>query len=206
MKSRHGLLNYRSGVFWAILLASLLLSPQTMESQALHPASGRDYSLDEARKVLRAIDKVVSETQTPWDGRFREVAISESELNSYIAYRIETEKEEIMKQLKLKLFKENRIEGMIRADLRGQKIPQFIEPELIIYFAADVKVSGGAVKIDIIKLFVGEQPLQPYVIDLIMAISARLSGQEATSISDWYELPFGIKDIKTHKGKAIFFY
>jgi len=169
-------------------------------------AGGGAYSLEKAQKVLRAIDKVEAATQAPWDGRLREVEISESELNSYIAYRIESEKEEIMKELKLKLFKDNRIEGKIRTDLRGQKIPQFIEPELDIYFAADVRVAGGAVKIDIIRLFIGEQPLQPYIIDLIIALSARLSGQEATSISDWYQLPFGIKDIKTEKGTAKFFY
>jgi hypothetical protein len=168
--------------------------------------ASQSYCLEEARKVLRAIDMVEAATQKPWDGRLREIVISESELNSYVAYRIDTEKEEVMKELKLKLFEDNRIEGKIHADLRGQKIPQFIQPELDIYFAADVKVAEGAVKIDIIRLFVGEQPIQPYIIDLIMAISARLSGQEATSISDWYELPYGIKDIKTLKGKAIFYY
>jgi len=164
------------------------------------------YSYSEALKVLQAIERVEAESRQPWNGPLREIAVTESELNSYIAYRIETENEKIMKELRLGLFDKNRIEGKIRIDLRDQKIPQFIAPEMDIYFAADVKVAGGAVKFDINRLFVGEQPLQPYVIDLIMAISARLSGQEATSISDWYELPVGIKDIKTHKGKATFYY
>jgi hypothetical protein len=56
----------------------------------------------------------------------RKIVITESELNSYIAYRIETEKEKIMKEFRLKLYKKNRIEGKVLVDLRGQKIPKFL--------------------------------------------------------------------------------
>lgn len=166
----------------------------------------KGYSLVEANKVLKAIDKVQAETQQPWSGPFREIIITESELNSYIAYRIETEKEEIMKELRLKLFERNRIEGKIHVDLRGQEIPQFIRPEMDFYFAADLQAASGKVKFDLKELFLGDEPIQPLIIDLIIAIAARLDKAQATSINDWYELPFGIKDIKTQKGKAIFYY
>ncbi len=164
------------------------------------------YSLEEAQKVLRAIDKIEVETQQPWNDPLRAIEVSESEFNSYIAYRIETEQEEIMKELRLKIFKDNVIEGKIHIDLRGQKIPQFIRPEMDIYFAADVITANGMVRLEMKKLFLEDEPIQPYVIDMVIAISARLSGQEATSISDWYELPYGIKEIRTEKGKAFFYY
>jgi hypothetical protein len=187
------------------LLAALSfsLAPQPLGANASSP---RNDSLQQAQKVLKAIDKVQAESQLPWIGPPREIEVSESELNAYIAYRIEKEHEEIMKELRLKIFPENRVEGKIHVDLRGQKIPSFIRPEMDIYFAADLITSGRAVKVDMKQLFVENQPIQPYIIDVIIAISAALDKTQATSINDWYELPFGIKDIKTFKGRAVFYY
>jgi hypothetical protein len=164
------------------------------------------YSFEEAQKVLAAIDKIVAETEQPWSGPRRSFTVTESELNSYIAYRIETEKEEIMKELRLRLFDKNKIEGKIHIDLRGQDIPRYIKPEMDVYFAANLLINSGQAKLDIQKLFLEDEPIKPFVLDLAIAISARLNNQPATSISDWYELPYGIKDIKTGKGKATFFY
>jgi hypothetical protein len=163
------------------------------------------YSQEEALKVLGVIDMITSDAAQP-GGPLRSVVITESELNSYIAYRIESEKEEIMKELRLKLFDKNKIEGKIHIDLHGQRVPQFIRPEMNIYFAASLLVSEGSVKIDLQQLFLEDEPIQPYILDLIIAISARLNNEKATRISDWYELPFGIKDIKTQVGKAAFYY
>ena len=177
---------------------SSFLNPQNQGAQ--------NYSLAEAQKVFEAIEKLETETRQPWSGPFREIIITESELNSYIAYRIETEKEEIMKELRLKLFEKNRIEGKIHVDLRGQQIPKFMRPEVDFYFAADLEAASGKVKLDLKKLFLGDEPIQPLILDLIIAVASRLDKTQATSINDWYELPYGIKDIKTHKGKAIFYY
>jgi hypothetical protein len=186
-----------------LLVVPFLLAPGPFSRDC--PQS-QDYSLAEALKILRAIDKITSEGARPGGGRLRKIAVTESELNSYIAYRIEAEKEEIMKELRLKLFDKNRIEGKIHIDLRGRRVPQFIRPEMNFYFAAGLLVSKGGVKIDIQKLFLEDQPIQPLLLDLVIAISARLNNEKATSISDWYELPYGIRDIKTEKGKATFYY
>ena len=164
------------------------------------------YSLEEAQKVLRAIIAIESATEQPWSGPFRSLTITESEFNSYIAYRIETEKEEIMKDLRLKLFDENKIEGKIHIDLRGRDIPSFIRPEMDVYFAADLLTNNGLAKVDIQQLFLGDEPIKPLILDLVIAISARLNNEKATSLNDWHELPYGIKDIKIEKGKATFFY
>lgn len=164
------------------------------------------YSLAEAQKVLRAIDKIEADTQNSRSGRLRSITVTESEFNSYIAYRIENEKEEIMKELRLKLFDKNKIEGKILIDLRGQDVPRYIRPEMDVYFAADLLTNNGLAKVDIQQLFIGDEPIQPLILDLVIAISARLNNEKATSLNDWYELPFGIKDIKTEKGKATFFY
>jgi hypothetical protein len=185
-----------------LILPFFLLVPGQFHKK---PADARGYSLEEARRVLRAIEMITAESASGGEPQ-RRILITESELNSYIAFRIETEKEEIMRELRLRLLDKNRIEGKIHIDLRGRKIPQFIRPEMNLYFAAEVLVSDRGVKIDIRKLFLEDEPIQPLVLDLIIAISAKLSGEPATSINDWYELPFGIKDIKTQKGRAFFYY
>jgi len=164
------------------------------------------YSLEEAQKVLAAIDKIQAETQQPWDGPLRAFTVRESEFNSYIAYRIENEKEEIMKELRLKLLDDNKIEGKIHIDLRDQDIPGFIRPEMDVFFAADLLASNGQARVDMKELFLGDEPIRPMILDLVIAISARLNNVKATSINDWYELPYGIREIKTEKGKATFFY
>jgi hypothetical protein len=189
-------------LFIPVTVAIIFLPPHLR----IQNQTAKKYSLAEAQKVLKAIDKVEAATGQPWSGPLREIVIIDSELNSYIAYRIETEKEEIMKELRLKLFDNNKIEGKIHVDLRGQKTPPFIRPEMDFYFAADVLVSSGKVKLDLKELFLEDQPIQPWIIDLIIAISARISNTEASSINDWYELPYGIKDIKTQKGIATFYY
>jgi len=184
------------------LLVPVLLTTFCQQDSQTTPA----YSLQEARKVLAAIDRIEAETQQPWAGPLRSFTVSESEFNSYIAYRIENEQEEIMKELRLKLFDNNKIEGKIHIDLRGQDIPRFIRPEMDVFFAADLLAANGQAKIDMKELFLGDEPIRPMILDLVIAISARLNNVKATSISDWYELPYGIKEIKTEKGKATFFY
>jgi hypothetical protein len=185
-------------------IAAICFFPFVLSRQ--DTSSAQNYSLEEALRVLQAIERVEAESSQPWNGPLREIAVTEGELNSYIAYRIETESEEIMKELRLKIFDKNRIEGKIGIDLRGQKIPQFIRPDLNFYFSADVLVSNGLVKIDVKEVFLEDEPINLQLLDMIIAISARLSGEEPTSINNWYELPYGINDIKTQKGKAIFLY
>jgi hypothetical protein len=190
-----------------IVLLSFILTPVLLTASCQKDTQATSsYSLEETQKVFALIAKIESETQEPWAGPPRSVTIAESEFNSYIAYRIENEKEEIMKELRLKLLADNKIEGKIHIDLRGQKIPSFIKPEMDVFFSADLITNNGQAKIDMKEIFLGDEPIKPMILDMVMAISARLRNEPATSLSDWYELPYGIKDIKTEKGKATFYY
>ena len=190
----------------AFLLGMFLVPILLAASCQQEPQPTAVYSLEEARRVLAAIDKIVAETREPWTGPLRSIAITESEFNSYIAHRIETEKEPIMKELRLKLFDKNRVEGKIHIDLRGQDIPRFIRPEMDVFFAATLLIENGRARVDFRELFLGDEPIKPMVLDLALAVSARLNNQPATSINDWYELPYGIKDVKTGKGRVTFYY
>lgn len=166
----------------------------------------QDYSLPEALKVLKAIEKIESEQHRANKSSLQKIIITESEFNSYIAYRIEKEKSEILKELRLKFLRKNKIEGKIFIDLKDQKIPKFLKPKMTLYFGGRLEVRDGRARFNMKDLFLEGQRVQLMVIDFILYIQAKIENQEASSIKDWYELPYGIKDIKTQRGKAVFYY
>ena len=166
----------------------------------------QDYSLPEARKVLKAIEKMESKQSRGDKDSLKKIVITEKELNSYIAHRIETEKEEIMKELRLKLFKKNKIEGKVLIDLRGQKIPKFIRPQMTLFFGGKIEVKKGKARLNIKDLFLEDQRVKPEILDVILNITSKMNKTEASSMNDWHELPYGIKDIKTNRRKATFYY
>lgn len=163
-------------------------------------------SREEARRVLNAIDKIMAESLRPDKKKLRHIVITERELNSYIAYRIETEKEEIMRELRLKLLDGNKLEGKIFIDLQGKDVPRFIRPQMNFYFSANLQTEKGRVKVNMKELFLEGESIQPVLLDLVIFIAAKLDNAQASSINDWYDLPFGIQDIKTKRGHAVFFY
>ncbi len=165
-----------------------------------------DYSLQEVKKVLDAIEKVTRESMSEDRGKLREIVLTESELNSYLAYSIEVDKEEVMKELKLKLFPRNRLEGKVFLDLSLQKIPFFLKPKMVFYFRAELQVKNRKARIIINDLFIEGQRIQPKLLDFIIYMVSKVEGTKPSSLEDWYDLPFGIKEIKTDKRKVTFYY
>lgn len=163
------------------------------------------YSLEKAQKVLKIIDTVRSEQQ---EGRLRtnKAVVTEDELNAYIAYRIDVEREEVMKELQLKFYANNRLEGKIGIDLRGQNLPFSLKPKMSIFFSADLEIRDASARIHMKEIFLEGQKIEPAILDFIIAIGASLSNETASRISDWYYLPYGIKDVRTEQGRAVFYF
>lgn len=166
----------------------------------------QDYSREEAQQVLRVISKIERESARKTGDFMENISITESEVNSYIAYRIDVEKEKIMKELRVKLFKRDKVEGKIIIDLSGQQIPNFLKPQMTLYFGGKLEVKGSLVKLVLKDLFLEDQRIDPNVLDLIIALAAKIENYKVWSISDWFELPYGIKDVKIQNQKAVFFY
>lgn len=166
----------------------------------LIPARGGELSVGtkrEALKVIQALQKIEAESESRRSKPARKIDFSESEFNSYIAYRIEAEKEKIMKELKLKLFEGNRVEGMVAIDLRGQNLPSFLKPEMSLYFEGILITENGWARVDFKKLFIDAQQLPVTVLDLIILAAAKASDDEAGKTNDWYLMPRGIRELKT---------
>lgn len=200
------ILSQKKNLFFIVLVYFFCVVLMNCQQPQKSKYSQSQYSIEEARRVFQIIGQLEQEILKNSQRKQDSVIVTESELNSYFAYRIEAEKEEIMKQLHLKILQNNKIEGKIQIDLRGQKIPDFLRPEMNIYFSGKIEVNNGKVRILMKKLFLEDQPIQPQVLDAIIFIASKLQNYEPTSLYDWYELPFGIKNITTKNQKAIFFY
>ena len=174
-----------------VLSARAELSPQVKE---------------DARKVLEILDRIQKD-QGPASGRpLRTAVVSEQELNAYIAYRIETEREEIMKELSLKLLPGNRVEGKIFIDLSGRRVPWFLKPQMNVYFAGTLETEGSKARVRIESLFLGEQRIQPALLDLIIRAISKVEKTEPVSIEDWYDLPYGIRKMETRAEELVVSY
>ncbi len=163
------------------------------------------YSREKAAKVLRIIDDIQREQIS---GRFKtqKIVLSEEELNAYIAYRIESENEEVMKELSLHIFPGNLVEGKAFIDLRGQNLPRFLKPEMTLFFSTKLEIRDKKVRLVDRQMFLDGQKIHPMVIDAIIAFAAKIQNEKPTSLGDWYILPYGVKNIQTEKGKAVFLF
>lgn len=193
-------MNFKIGLTRKLASAFLILCVPLLAFGA------QDYSRQDVDKILKAIEKVERETARGTKRSLEKISVDESELNSYIAYRIEEENERFLKELRVKLFKKNKIEGKILVDLRGENIPKFLRPQMTLYFGGKLEVKNGMVKLVLKDLFLENQRIDPNVLDFVIALTAKIEKYEIWSINDWYELPYGIKDIETQNHKAIFFY
>jgi hypothetical protein len=184
----------------SILVAALAIVPAGSSSSRseLTPELRAD-----AQKVLQAIERIRAASGAEPSGRPRSVVVSERELNAYIIYRIETEKEDILKDLRLKLFAGNRIEGLAVIDLRDRKLPAFIKPMMNITFAGVVESQPGKARVRIESLYLEQQRIQTALLDLVISTVSELEGTEPVRLDDWYELPYGIIGLETRQGSLV---
>ena len=157
----------------------------------------------DARKVLQVIEMIQTESGAAPPLRPRSVAVSERELNAYIAYRIDTEDGDILKDLRLKLFPGNRIEGLAVIDLRERKLPAFIKPMMNITFAGVVESQPGKARVRFESLYLEQQRIQTALLDMIISTVSELEGTEPVRLDDWYELPYGILGLETRQGRLV---
>lgn len=166
----------------------------------------QDYSLDEALKIQKLLHQIQSQQNSKEKEKPQKAVVSESELNSYVAYRIELEQEKTLRKLQFKLFDHDRIEGKMVLDIRNLEISDLLKPQIKLYFRAKLLVEEGRGKLKIEKLFLHQKPIQPALLDMIVSSISQNEGTEYKSLRDWYELPQGIESINTQKGRLIVYY
>lgn len=158
------------------------------------------------QKVLQTIEMMEKDSLNLQPRPLKQVILTEDELNAYIAYRLRTEPVELLRELQLKLFNDNRLEGKAVFDLSQENLPSFVPKMAVLFFSAIFRIQDGKIYFEFKKVFLGSQELSvDFVSEMIKQIAiAHQAPPEGLNRS--YDLPFGIKDIKSKNGLAIFYY
>lgn len=187
------------------IMARKIFLPALAAVLVLAPLLGGELSLEaraRAEKVAAALRTIEAEQGRADAGR-RSVTFTEAEFNAWIAYRLEEEKEPTVKSAELKLLTDDRVEGRIVLDLGKSQAGGLLAPRQDLFFSARFETRGGRIRIDMDSLFLGTQKMSPAVIDVVIAVVARLQGAEPTSLRDWYDLPPGVLKLGTKPGRLV---
>ena len=155
-----------------------------------------------AEKVAAALRTIEAALGSADAGK-RSMTFTEAEFNAWIAYRLEEEKEPTVKSAELKLLADDKVEGRIVLDLGKGQGGGLLAPRQDLLFSARFETREGRIKIDMDSLFLGTQKMSPAVIDIVIAVVARLQGAEPTSLRDWYDLPPGVLKLGTKPGRLV---
>jgi hypothetical protein len=163
------------------------------------------YSPDALEKALDIVRRIEEAGMEGSAAESRKAKVTEEVLNAYLAYRAELDGGPL-KNLEVKLFPENIIEGKLYIDLRGANPPKGLKPEMTFYFRSKIEIQEGKGRLDIKELFLEKQQVEPLILDLAIFFISKMQNTEASGISDWYLLPYGITNIKTYKGWGEIYY
>lgn len=187
----------RPAALLALIVAAAWAAPQGTRPE-LTPEQKAD-----AQRVLDIIERIETAQGSASSAGTRSAEVTERELNAYIAHRIASEEEDVLRDLRLKLFPKNRIEGLAVIDLRGRKLPAFIKPMMNVTFAGVVESEPGKARVRFESLYLEQQRIQAALLDMVFATVAEIEGTKPTKLEDWYALPYGIVGLETRQGRLV---
>lgn len=196
----------RLKIFKWILFSFLIVLEISFWTASIKKEKPSEQLEPKVQRVLEIIAQMEKAKLDPQSRPLQQAVITEDELNAYIAYRIKTEPLEMLQELQLKLFEGNYLEGRAVLDLSQERLPDFIPKNALLFFATSFRVEKGKIYFDFKKIFLGSQEIPvDFVSEMIKQI-ALAHGEPPQGLNRAYDLPFGIKDIKSKKGLAIFYY
>jgi hypothetical protein len=154
----------------------------------------------DAARIQDQLDRIAAEHAAGLKHPPRTVTFTEKELNAWIAALIEANREDVLRELALKLFADNRVEGKAFIDLSRASLPLGLKPKMTLFFAARVIVREGAARIEFERLFLEGQVIPIAVLEVMIAVASGLGKSDAALIKDWVALPDGLKDLRSRPG------
>lgn len=185
---------------WFILLLAALAVGARGVSQPVIPRS------PEAQRVFDALDRLRRAAAQPPPARLRSIVLTDQELNAYIGYRIRSEKAGALRDLRLKVFPGNRVEGLMFFDLTKIGAPSFLPATLRFYFSGRLNCRDARMKFEVQELFLEFKPVPVFLLNMAFYIASKTQKHGPAGLADWYELPWGIKDIAGETGRIILRY
>jgi len=172
-------------------------------------ASGSDVPRDvreRALKIAAGLEKLEKDAARRPSSPPPSAEVSEADLNAWIAWRVAAEMGKFVKSIELRLLDDNRMEGKIALDLADSPVSMLLPAGADFYFAGAGESREGKIRLTMNSLYLGSQRLAPAFIDTVISVVAGLQGQKATSLNDWYPLPYGIKRLESRRGRLICHY
>lgn len=182
-----------------LFFAVLCLVPAAPALQGNNPEAARLSAALRVEELLAGIEKQASEPGR----RGSEAVVSESDLNAFIARRLEQEQDKYVKGLALKLWPGNRVEGRLVLDLGSIPALKGLAGLQEVLFNASFQTSEGKIRIRMEKLMVGLQELSPLFLDVVIGLASKFEGYEPVRLSDWHDLPKGVKGLESRSGRLI---
>lgn len=172
---------------------------------ALAVLGGIDPMTQNALKVMHILRTI--ERHQPRSGSGQLTAeVSQPELNDYIVYRLKKEKQPLIRKLSIKLFDDNQVRGNVHLDANQLKLGLLFGQTLDFDLSGILQTRNGAGRIDLRTAKLHGRPVKPQVLDMVLKAVSLYYGTDPVRLDDWHELPKGIKQIQTRKGKAVLFY
>ncbi len=187
-------------VLTASAIVLLMLLPLCLRAQ-MSPADKR-----RAVDLVSHLEKIEAEQEKPGAKHGRTFDVSEAELNLFIAYRILSTDEKYVRSCELKVLADDHFEGRLIIDLTGTNFAFLLPSKAQLLFSGGFESRDGKIRITMDKLFLETQPLSPALLDTVIGVVSRMEGVPATSLKDWYPLPYGIQSMATGTGRVTLIY
>ena len=159
----------------------------------------------EALKVEQILRTIEQQPPQP-NGKERTAEITEKELNGYIAYRLAHEKRPLIHNLKVALQDHDHVQGTIGLDAEQLNLGLLFGPRMDFDFQGIAHSKNGAARLELARISLQGQPLEPQMLDLILKAVAASSGEKIGRLDDWHPMPKGIKRFSVQQSKMILYY
>jgi hypothetical protein len=170
------------------------------ETHAIDPATS------DALKVQHLLKTIAAQKKEPGKNATRKTAVTEKELNAYIAYRLAREKDPVIRNLTVSLLDNNRVRGNIRFDVSGFNLLALLGSDLAFDFDGTLHTRDGGGRIELTSLYLNGQAVPPQTLDAVLVAVAQYYAEAPGSVNDWYELPQGIDRIAVSQARAVLYY
>jgi hypothetical protein len=77
---------------------------------------------------------------------------------------------------------------------------------MTLVFRGRVESAAGRVRLHLEDIFCEGQRIQPDLLDFLIVMGSRLTGNEPFSLKDWFDLPEGIRELEAERGTLVAVY
>lgn len=189
--------------FLLLLVIGLTFSPLVSGRQ--NSKTVQESSLDSALKIINFLEEVGSHYQKAGHYQGQTAEFSEEELSAFFQ-EILSEGAPAFRKITLKLFPGNKVEGWLILNFKGMNLPSYLKEEVNLYFSAVAEIKQRKIRLNFDSLFLETQKVQPAAINALIEVVAASQHLGVKTLDSWYDLPEGILNLSTRRGKIIVTY